>query len=47
MINERYGELLQEIAKLMAEKHIIIEKLHAEIAELKKKLSAAEEQKGQ
>lgn len=46
MINERYNELLQEIARIVAEKNNKIELLHEEINRLKKIISNAEKQKG-
>lgn len=46
MINEKYNELLQAIAEIMATKNIQIEKLHEEINQLKILLHEAEKQKG-
>lgn len=46
MINEKYNELLQAIAQIIAEKGIEIEHLQNEIERLKKLLEKAE-QKGQ
>ena len=43
MINERYNELLQAIARIMAAKNIEIDKLHEEINALKSKLHEAEQ----
>ena len=43
MINERYNELLQSIARIMATKNVEIEKLHEEINALKTKLREAEQ----
>ena len=43
MINERYNELLQAIARIMATKNVEIDKLHDEIKTLKDKLRAAEQ----
>ncbi|MBR4152075.1 MAG: hypothetical protein IKT98_03880 [Selenomonadaceae bacterium] len=43
MINERYNELLQAIARIMATKNVEIDKLHEEIKALKDKLHEAEE----
>lgn len=42
MINERYNELLQAIARIMATKNVEIDKLHDEIKTLKDKLREAE-----
>lgn len=44
--SEKYGELLQAIAALIAAKNIKIEELHDEITELKKMLNEAEQEKG-
>lgn len=43
---EKYGELLQEIARVMAKKNIKIELLHEEINRLKQLLLNAEKEKG-
>lgn len=43
MINERYNELLQSIARLMAAKNVEMDKLHDEIKTLKDKLREAEQ----
>jgi predicted nucleic acid-binding Zn-ribbon protein len=40
--SEKYGELLQEIARVMVTKNIEIEKLHEEISKLKQIISKAE-----
>lgn len=42
MHSEKYGELLQEIARVMVTKNIEIEKLHEEISKLKQLLLKAE-----
>lgn len=42
MINERYNELLQAIARVMAAKNVEMDKLHEEINALKLKLHEAE-----
>ena len=42
MQSEKYGELLQEIARVMVTKNIEIEKLHEEISKLKQLLLKAE-----
>ena len=42
MINEKYNELLQEIAKIIAVKNIEIEALHEQIRDLKKQIDKAE-----
>ena len=44
--SEKYGELLQAIAFLIAAKNIKIDELHDEINELKKMLDEAEKEKG-
>lgn len=44
--SEKYGELLQAIAVLIAAKNIKIDELHGEINELKKLLEEAEQEKG-
>lgn len=46
MINQKYGELLQEITKLIASKNNTIDNLYQEIIELKKQLRKAEKKKG-
>lgn len=46
MINEKYNELLQEIARIIAVKNIEIYDLQTEIHRLKKLLKKAEKQKG-
>ena len=43
MINERYNELLQAIARIMATKNVEIDKLHDEIKTLKDRLNEAEQ----
>lgn len=45
MINEKYNELLQEIARIMAVKNLEIDELRTEIRRLKNLLKKAE-QKG-
>ncbi len=40
--SEKYGELLQDIARVMVKKNIEIERLHEEISRLKQKLTKAE-----
>lgn len=42
--SEKYGDLLQEIARVMVTKNIEIEKLHEEISKLKQLLLKAEKQ---
>lgn len=44
--SEKYGELLQAIARVMVEKNIQIELLHEEISRLKQFILKAEKQKG-
>ena len=44
--SEKYGELLQEIARVMVKKNIEIELLHEEINRLKQLLLKAEREKG-
>ena len=40
--SEKYGELLQEIARVMVTKNIEIDRLHEEISRLKQRLMKAE-----
>ena len=40
--SEKYGELLQEIARVMVRKNIEIERLHEEISRLKQLIMKAE-----
>lgn len=44
--SEKYGELLQEIARVMVTKNIEIERLHEEISRLKQLVMKAEREKG-
>lgn len=46
MIDEKYNELLQAIAQLLATKNLEIDTLHEQINDLKKQLDEAEKQKG-
>lgn len=46
MIDEKYKELLQEIARVIAIKNIEIENLQEEISRIKQLLLQAEKQKG-
>ena len=46
MINQKYNELLQAIAQIIAEKNLEREHLKAEINRLKKLLLNAEKEKG-
>lgn len=46
MINEKYNELLQEIARIIAVKNFEIEELQDEVNKLKKLLEQAEQKKG-
>lgn len=43
--SEKYGELLQEIARVMVKKNIEIERLHEEISKLKQIIMKAELEK--
>ena len=45
--SEKYGELLQEIARVMVTKNIEIELLHEEISRLKQLLHKAERTKNE
>ncbi len=44
--SEKYGELLQAIARVMVTKNIEIERLHEEISRLKQIILKAEKKKG-
>ena len=44
--SEKYGELLQAIARVMVTKNIEIERLHEEISRLKQIILKAERKKG-
>lgn len=44
--SEKYGELLQAIARVMVTKNIEIERLHEEISRLKQIVLKAERKKG-
>ena len=44
--SEKYGELLQAIARVMVTKNIEIERLHEEISKLKQIIMKAEKKKG-
>jgi len=46
MINEKYNELLQKIAQIIAVKNIEIEHLQEHIKKLKQLLTEAENKKG-
>ena len=46
MINEKYNELLQEIARIIAVKNFENEELQREVNRLKKLLKKAEKKKG-
>lgn len=46
MINEKYNELLQEIARIIAVKNFEIDELQSEVNRLKKLLEEAEQKKG-
>lgn len=46
MINEKYNELLQEIAKIIAEKHVEAVLLNDEINRLKNQLENVKKGKG-